>query len=971
MTHYSAGSDALRVRFGEFELDEANALLLRDGNAIPLAPRPFGLLCALIRQPGSLLTKDSLLDQAWGHRFVSDSVLKTAVSDLRAVLADDVRSPRYIETVARRGYRFIAATSVLSVAAEPPAAESLVAETADVDGSRGRVFVGRSMELARLHAAWDGATRGKPAIVWVAGEPGIGKTALIEQFVAGLSNVACARGQCIEHYGTGEPYLPLLEALGHLCRVDASVAPLLSAVAPIWLLQLPWLSTAEERENLRRKLVGVSPDRMLREMGEFLDRYTEQRPLLLVTEDLHWGDRATVQLIDHMARRRGNGRLMWLASFRVADVIASDHPLKAVRNELRLHGLCEELSLEPFSEQEVADYVVHRVPSVAVSETFVRALHERTDGLPLFLAQAVDDLIARKAFGDRVSSLELLRIAIPENLAQIVDHYVARLTNEHRVVLEAAAVCGVGFRVATVAATLGRDPAAVAAICDDVARGQLWLTAPAQDPTHAPTLPYAFRHSLFREVLYGRIGPLARVELHRKVGTTLERERAAGLPVTAAELAMHFDRGRAPMVALRYYAEGAENALLNLNPVQCMSLTERALTLLDRAPSCAERTSLEVTLAALRGVSAFHVLGAGEETKIALQRACALIAEDPTHSMRSLVLHGLGFLLSVRGEYAEALVTADRAEALASQIGDPFLQLAACTMRGHVAMVQGRPDAGRKVLERALPAIEAAAAVFERRFIADPYVTLLAVLTLHLVHLGLVTQAHERLRQAYARARQLGQPMALMVTIWADALLHVRLGDVDRVEIVADEMRALVDKFELAQGKPACRYFRGWADSRKGKALEGFRQIRGAIDENVALGMVQGASENLGYAAEALLLHGDWQAAQEQLDQALEIVETYGERIYLPQLLLIESAIARARGEPAAAVASIRRAIDEARGQGATWLELLALTELGERGAANAEDRRALAALVDQLEEANDTTALARARALVAAGFAA
>jgi DNA-binding winged helix-turn-helix (wHTH) protein len=109
MARSSAGSPPLRVRFGEYELDQANALLLRDGRATPIAPTPFGLLCALVRQPGSLLTKHALLDQVWGHRFVSDSVLKSAISDLRTVLDDDSRQPRYIETVARRGYRFIAA----------------------------------------------------------------------------------------------------------------------------------------------------------------------------------------------------------------------------------------------------------------------------------------------------------------------------------------------------------------------------------------------------------------------------------------------------------------------------------------------------------------------------------------------------------------------------------------------------------------------------------------------------------------------------------------------------------------------------------------------------------------------------------------------------------------------------------------------------------------------------------------------
>ncbi len=166
-------------------------------------------------------------------------------------------------------------------------------------------------------------------MLWLAGEPGIGKTTLIEHFLASLGGIACARGHCVEHYGTGEPYLPVLEALADLCRSDPALPTLMRAVAPTWLLQLPWLSTAQERDALRRELAGIGPDRMLREMGELLDRYTEQRPLLLITEDLHWSDRATVQLIDYVARRRGRTRLMWLASFRVAEVVALDHPLNS------------------------------------------------------------------------------------------------------------------------------------------------------------------------------------------------------------------------------------------------------------------------------------------------------------------------------------------------------------------------------------------------------------------------------------------------------------------------------------------------------------------------------------------------------------------------------------------------------------------------------------------------------------------
>ena len=96
-----------RLCFGEFELDEADARLTRDGKPIALAPKPFAVLCALARTPQMLVTKNALLDAVWGHRFVTESVLKSAISEVRAALGDDPKQPRYIETVSRRGYRFV------------------------------------------------------------------------------------------------------------------------------------------------------------------------------------------------------------------------------------------------------------------------------------------------------------------------------------------------------------------------------------------------------------------------------------------------------------------------------------------------------------------------------------------------------------------------------------------------------------------------------------------------------------------------------------------------------------------------------------------------------------------------------------------------------------------------------------------------------------------------------------------------
>jgi DNA-binding winged helix-turn-helix (wHTH) protein len=134
------------LRFDRFELDEADARLTCAGKPIPLPPKPFAVLCALARTPGRLITKNALLDLVWGHRFVTESVLKSAISELRAALDDDPKQPRYIETVSRRGYRFIAAP----IGASSPSAPAVERSVA---GGRGHPALAALTALCRGDAA--------------------------------------------------------------------------------------------------------------------------------------------------------------------------------------------------------------------------------------------------------------------------------------------------------------------------------------------------------------------------------------------------------------------------------------------------------------------------------------------------------------------------------------------------------------------------------------------------------------------------------------------------------------------------------------------------------------------------------------------------------------------------------------------------------------------------------------------------
>ena len=232
------------------------------------------------------------------------------------------------------------------------------------------------------------------------GEAGIGKTAVVEAFRAAVATdpaVWLAAGQCVEHYGTGEAYLPVLEALGQLCRGPGGerLVGLLQQHAPTWLVQMPWLLTAAHREQLRDELQGVTRERMLREFAEVVDTLTAETPLVLILEDLHWSDYATLDLLALLARRRTPAHLLVLGTYRPVEAIVHHHPLRTVVQDLQRHGHATELPLALLSAEAVAAYLAARFPQQQFPAALAPWLHQRTDGHPLFLVTLVQAFVER------------------------------------------------------------------------------------------------------------------------------------------------------------------------------------------------------------------------------------------------------------------------------------------------------------------------------------------------------------------------------------------------------------------------------------------------------------------------------------------------------------------------------------------------------------------------------------------------
>ena len=247
--------------FAPFQLDLVNEQLWQGEELVPLRPKLFAVLRHLVEHAGRLVTREELRTAVWSTTVVSESVLRGAIRELREVLGDDADAVRFVETVPHRGYRFVAPLTVT----HPVHAAVLSGQPFAPQGvprPQHFILIGRDAELARLQGWLESAVRGTRQVVFVTGEPGIGKTTVVDTFLAraaGSGDLWTTRGQCVEHYGPSEAYLPVLEALGQLCRQPGGeqVILLLSRYAPTWLAQMPGLIGEAELEAVHRRAQGA------------------------------------------------------------------------------------------------------------------------------------------------------------------------------------------------------------------------------------------------------------------------------------------------------------------------------------------------------------------------------------------------------------------------------------------------------------------------------------------------------------------------------------------------------------------------------------------------------------------------------------------------------------------------------------------------------------------------------------------
>jgi DNA-binding winged helix-turn-helix (wHTH) protein/tetratricopeptide (TPR) repeat protein len=950
-------SDPMIHRFGDCELDEGRFELRRGGVPRHLEPQVFEVLAHLVRNRGRLVTKAELLDEIWGSRFVSESALTSRVKAARRAVGDSGREQRLIRTVHGRGYEFLAPVETPAPASAPPG------------------LAGRGPELERLTGLLDRVAAGRPQVAFVTGEAGIGKTTLVEAFAGwagGEGRATVARGQCLEHRGAPEPYLPVFDALTRLCRQDGEVVELLGRVAPSWLVQMPVLLEAVDREAVERRALGGTRERMLREVAEALEAIGAELPLVVCLEDLHWADPSTVDLVGWLARRDTGARLLLVGTYRPADARAAGHPVDTAAAELLLRGRAVELRLGELDTAAVRRVLEQRLDGGEVPEELARTVRRRTDGVPLFVAQLAQSWLDAGVLRAEEGRWQLARPGgaepeVPDDLRRLIELQLERLDPADLAMLEAAAVGGMAFAAALAAAGTGEPTEEVERRCAALARHGRFLRAgdPVDWADGTVSTGFGFAHDLHRTVLYDRIPAGRRARLHAAVADRLERAYGPAAAEHATELATHFLQARDNARAVPYLQAAAEQALGRSAQLEAIQHLGALLKAVERLPEGPDRDRAELRARMTLGPALIAVEGfASPGVEGAFLRArelCRRLGDPPE---LPLVLHGLAAVNEFRGRYH---VSEQILEQLLGAGGSPLAveahELLACSTfhQGKAATAVGYAEAGLALYDEDL----------DSGYLAPwgehPAVACHDWAALALWFLGRPDRAMAHAERALGLARE--HPYSLATAEVQLTYLHQYRGERDQTLRWARRTAATATAHGFPIRAAQAAILGGWARAAAGDG-DGLAELRAGLDAYLATGAELDHPYYLGLLGDAAARTSRAGEGLAVLEEAIELVGTARPFYYLPELHRLRGDLLAADGRAAEAADAYRRAMEVAAGHGTRSAELRAAIGLcrlpgrARPASALAELRR----LHDQFEEGFGTPDLLAARALLEAG---
>jgi serine/threonine protein kinase/pimeloyl-ACP methyl ester carboxylesterase/tetratricopeptide (TPR) repeat protein len=669
-----------------------------------------------------------------------------------------------------------------------------------VSGAQTGAFVGRQQEMRRLESLLQRAAAGMGQIVFITGEAGLGKTSLASEFLKqtnqSQNSVLCLSGHCVEQYGASEAYLPFLTAFGALLTGPAkeSVRSALLTYAPAWSVQFTSAFTATDvREQLRLETLGATQERMLREMGDCLAALADQAPVILLLEDLHWGDPPSINLVRYLSKIIASKRILLIGTFRSEDLELINPALRDCRRELQASDQFEEMILGMLGRNAIADHLNARFSPNNFSQELAELIKQKTDGHPLFIARLAKDLAERGDIIKVNSHWELARklsevsLEMPESVLGMIRRRIEVLGDEDARLLRYASVQGEEFLSLVTAELLDIDPLDIEERLDRLATLSHLVRNCGEEelPDRLMSSRYRFAHSLYQNVLYQDLVGERRRQLHRLSGEVLEKHYGESASQIAAQLAMHFERARDFSRSIRYLIQVGDNSAKVHAPAEAVEHYSNAIKLVDKLePFEQAKSSLPIYLK--RG-TARMTCGKFSEAMSDFEFAIGLARDTRNLQMEHAALNGLIITLFVTHRMDEMARRAEEALQLSERSGNTGLRLETLAYMAQQNTCHGNLDIAIKLNEQVIAEANAK---------EDQSALVMALLQrgqLHLHHTE-YSQAVTLLKRGLEGALRLGDGFKYQYGLFMLGMAQGNLGQITAALATFNEMKAISER---------------------------------------------------------------------------------------------------------------------------------------------------------------------------------
>lgn len=808
------------------------------------------------------------------------------------------------------------------------------------------IFVAREPELEKLEKFLEAAISGKGQLAFISGESGAGKTALVQTFSRQaqelITDIIVVNGKCNAHTGFGDPYFPFIELLNlltgdiesqykagvifrdhalqlwnllpttikailengrDLINIFTNGTSLVSRASDFCTAQTYWLTELKKLVEYKSSLpvdLTLQQKNIFEQYTRVIQTIAEEKPMLIVLDDLQWIDAGSANLFFHIARQIKGSRILIIGTFRKTEITidrdGQRHPFESVFNELKRDYGEIEIDLDKLEGREfINEYLDLELNNL--DDRFRNILFNQTKGHPLFTVELFrsmkeQGMIVKDQTGRWTEGKTFDWNRLPSRIDAVITERINRLKENVRNILLIACIEGEEFTAEVVARQLNIDEKEVIRILSSELekRHHLVIAKGVKTLMRQRLSLYVFQHILFQKYLYASLDEIEKIHLHEEVGKIIEELYGDQADEISVRLAIHFQEARMPAKAMEYLVKAGTRALHLSAYEETIVLFKKALDILKTFPESPERNQheLSIHMALVAASQTIRGFGASEVVSYCnrIEELCKRFGDAPQIFDS---LYYLSFFNWLCANHKTAFNFTEQMMRIALKANDTEKAALTHFMQGTLYFHLGNFSSSIEHLKE-MNSFYIPEKNSNLKYIYgfDPGLGSGFNTASVLWCLGYPDQALTQSKKTLAAAYQVDHSFSLATSLALDTLFHLLSRNIPELELLGKEVYELSEKkgfpFFMAVG-----IFKiGFVLLHKGQIQEGINRLHQALELYKATGVKFTLTDLLGSLAEAYGIRGDIDKGMAFMEQAITEVKRGGEQYYEAELYRIK-----------------------------------------------------------------------------------